>query len=308
MAVLRPNFGGEKDYSGTDTLEFGFSGASSADFWTSAMVFDFYNATGENSTFSPIYIKMNTTFETTQAQSIDAVSGIYGQPYESGSGLIDKLGSTIGSTLQAVARQAIGGAGAVTGFLASGGQTGRQQIEFLSREVFNSFQQMIYQGPNFRQFSPSFVMRPTSEVEAESMREIIARLKIASSPRMGTLGVALGGITDDEEKLQQGTLRSTAGGEVVSDAALAFTFGYPDMCKISIVLVKGKAETTVKVFQSDFCMIQSVAATYGSQNKLSFFNGKAYPTEVNLQLQLREMVLQTRGNAVREFKGGLSVI
>ena len=41
---------------------------------------------------------------------------------------------------------------------------------------------------------------------------------------------------------------------------------------------------------------------------ISFFNGRAYPTEVSLQLQLREAVLQTRGNAAREYLSGMSVL
>lgn len=307
MAVFRPQFGNENDYTGNKVLEFGFKG-SNADFWAPVMIFRFYDPRGNPSKYQPIYIRMTSSFESSLIQGIDVATGIYSQPYATGGGLVDKIGTTFSGTIQAITKQILGGVSSVGGFVASGGTTGRQQIEFLSREVFNSFQQLIYQGPNFRQFSPAFTMRPVSSTEAESMNEIISRFKIASSPPIGTLGVSTGEVTTvNDQEVQTGTLRVTPTGEYV-EGDLAFTFGYPEMCKFSIALVKGKADDNVKVFESDFCMIQSVAVTYGAQNKLTFFNGQAYPTDVNLQLQLREAVLQTRSNAVREFNGGLSIV
>ena len=310
MSVFKPNFSNQSAYNGSQVLYFGFDGPYE-NYWTPAMVFSFYDPRGQSisSTYANIYIRMTGAFETSSVQNYDQVAGIFGNPSAT-PGTLGTTGQALQGSIQSIVNQVISGAASTAGFLASGGSTGRQQIEFLTREVFNSFQQLIYQGPGFRQFSPAFNMRPISEDQAETMREIIARLKIASSPDAGITTVAIDAPTGDEENLQfSGTLGTSTTGSGSAFNGTAFTFGYPHMCKIEVGLIKASRDLQlVRVFQSDYCMIQSVAATYGSQNKMSFFNGKAYPTEVSLQLQLREAVLQTRGNATREYLGGLSVL
>lgn len=307
MAVFRPNFSNQNNYVGTKVLHFGFDGPY-ANYWTPAMVFSFYDPRGNSasSKYANIYIRMSGSFETQSVQQYEQASNIFSQPSAT-PGALTAGGAVAKGTIQGIVNQLVTGAAGTMGFLASGGQSGRQQIEFLTREVFNSFQQLIYQGPNFRQFSPSFQMRPTSHQQAEIMREIIARLKIASAPESGTLQAKItpSGENDDikfEGELSTGTSQGVIEG-------VPFTFGYPHMCKIEVGLIKASNDLAlVRVFKSDFCMIQTVAATYGSQNKLTFFAGAAYPTEVNLQVQLREAVLQTRGNAVNEFNGGLTIL
>lgn len=307
MAVFKPNFDNQNAYVGTKTLHFGFDGPY-ADYWTPAMVFSFYDPRGNSasSKYANIYIRMSGTFETQSLQGYDVATNIFSQP-SAQAGAASTILQGAKGTIQGIVNQVVTGAAGTMGFLGSGGQSGRQQIEFLTREVFNTFQQLIYQGPNFRQFSPSFQMRPTSQSQAEIMREIIARLKIASSPESGTLQASIDAPNGEGDNVTfEG--RFTQGQTQGFIEGVPFTFGYPHMCKIEVGLIKAKDFDLVRVFQSDYCMIQSIATTYGSQNKLTFFAGVAYPTEVNLQVQLREAVLQTRGNAVREFNGGLTVI
>lgn len=265
---------------------------------------------------------MTSSFETALSNPFQETEGIFGSP----SNMDTVLGAlkTIGvSGLEALTKQLINASGALGGYLASAGQTGKAQIEFLKREMFNNFQQLIYKGPQFRRFSPSFTMRPTSLAEAKAMKDIISTFKIASSPKSGSLeGDAstpiLGSVTQaqrDNELGQLGINTDTqSNGEtdereistidfsnILGDAK--FTFGYPDMCSFEIMLLQGNDDITT-VFRSKICVIENVAVTYGSQNKLTFFEdsgeGAYYPTDVTLQLQLKEAVLQTENDAQDE--------
>ncbi len=86
-----------------------------------------------------------------------------------------------------------------------------------------------------------------------------------------------------------------------------FSFGYPDMCRFEIVLQKGAygGGTTdtflTQVFSSEYCVIENVQVDYGGQNKMVFFSpegatgGKYYPSEVTLNISLRETSLPTDG-------------
>jgi hypothetical protein len=99
--------------------------------------------------------------------------------------------------------------------------------------------------------------------------------------------------------------------EAALDAILAATpnvlvFGYPDMVKFELVLVKNTTETSVgsitKLFESDFCMIESVSVDYGGQNKMTFFgDGKPYPTDVNFTVSLQEANLITAYKATQQY-------
>ena len=79
------------------------------------------------------------------------------------------------------------------------------------------------------------------------------------------------------------------------------------MCKFQILLYQGprglgagpgtSGVELKTLFESEVCMIESVAVDYGSQNKMAFFDTqdgeKYYPTDVNLSIALREAVLPT---------------
>lgn len=71
------------------------------------------------------------------------------------------------------------------------------------------------------------------------------------------------------------------------------TFGYPDTCTFELALVQGSSAEFTTVFKSDACVIENVVTDYGSSNKMTFFQGDYYPTEVTLTLNLKELVFQT---------------
>jgi hypothetical protein len=210
--------------------------------------------------------------------------------------------------------------GAGGGFIASAGQSGKSQIEFLTRKVFNSFQQLIYQGPKFRAFQLPFNMKPTSYEEAKTMRDIIQTFRIASSPRGQGSNTPLNAVLDKsaediealakankdkspEEEIVAFDLANAA--ELLGDNGLSpapLTFGYPDMCKLELILYHNDKKEITKLFESDFCMIENVGLDYGASNKMVFLapptptgGGKAdyFPTEVNMTIALRESVLVT---------------
>jgi len=266
------------------------------------MQFNFYGSLGEPRDKSTIYIRMNGSFDTALSNPYQETQGIFGTPGGTESAL-NAISSVKSSFVEALTKQLIGGVGNVAGYVASAGATGKQQVEFLTRQMFNTFQQLIYQGPNFRQFTPAFTMRPTTQKEAEAMIDIIKRFKYASSPKRGDLtpttnqNAVNSGQTDNTSEapaIISGSNLSTA------TAGAPFTFGYPDMCTMDLKLFEGKDIATL--FSSKLCVITNVAVTYGSQNKMVFFEGTTpYPSEVTLNLTLREAVLQT-ANDVTEDK------
>jgi hypothetical protein len=149
--------------------------------------FVFFDATGDESRSKArsIYIRLSGAFNTQLSNDYQEATGIFGsvkagQDIGGITGLIGSLFDTGGTALQSSIIKSLG-AGA--GFVSSAGQSGKSQIEFLTRKVFNSFQQLIYQGPKFRAFQLPFNMKPTSYDEAKTMRDIIQTFRIASSPR-----------------------------------------------------------------------------------------------------------------------------
>lgn len=322
MAVFTPNF---SDVSYSDlggTIVFGYENSSHSDYVVPMAKFTFKNSQGENKdNMGPVYIRMTNSFDTVLSNRFQETEGIFGQP-----GNIENVGEALGtiggSALEALKKQFVGGAGALAGFAASAGVSGVSQIEFLTRQMFNNFQQLIYKGPSFRPFNLAFNMRPTSYVDAQNMKDIISRFKIASSPKGGlgadtalsydtrtfttaedeSTGGAIG--TKSESIAEQSTVEKLLDiGSGDGSATTSFTFGYPDMCEFEILLYADNELSTV--FQSKICVIENIAVTYGSQNKLTFFDspdGSSYfPTDVVLTLSLREAVLQTQSDAVAEY-------
>lgn len=321
--AFRPNFVDTTPptFSDSNILTFGVFDSHS-DYNTPVMRFSFKDATGNREQFKPIYIRMTSSFETVLANPYQEQEGIFGSPVASTEALTtftEILKTAGGSGIEAVKKQVLAGIGATGGFIASAGASGISQTEFLTRQFFNNFQQLIYKGPQFRRFSPSFTMRPTSYDEATRMKNIISLFRIASSPRTG-IAKGLGGVENageivaDTEKLfnSEGApdiayFNPTNSNDISGGSE--FTFGYPDTCDIEIFMLKGGVPNSIAnpIFKSQLCVIESVNVTYGSQNKMTFFKpdamdpaGQYFPTEVVLQLQLRELVLISANEAIDE--------
>jgi hypothetical protein len=290
--------------------------------------FKFFDPTGtESTTARPIYIRLGGAFSTQLSNSYQEATGIFGSVTPGSNrdaasiGNITRLiGSMFDSGGTALQSSIIKSLGAGGGFIASAGQSGKSQIEFLTRKVFNSFQQLIYQGPKFRAFQLPFNMKPTSYEEAKTMRDIIQTFRIASSPRGQGSNTPLNAVHDKsaediealakankdkspEEQINAFDLADAA--ELLGDNGLSpapLTFGYPDMCKLELILYHNDKKEITVLFQSDFCMIENVGLDYGASNKMVFLapptptgGGKAdyFPSEVNMTIALRESVLVT---------------
>ncbi len=292
-----------------------------------------------------IYVRMPGQFSTAMTQGWAPATGIMGNPNNPNSIFEGEAGKVLGkfgdSFITGIQKQIVAAAAGATGYASSAGQSGKSQVEFLQRKMLNTFQQLIYQGPTFRRFQLPFNMRPSSSEEAERMRQIIASFRIASAPTTG--GKLIGdviterntefipdapdilperaeGTTDAEYELVLKDWVSkqyplTSDDEAALDQVLAATpsvlaFGYPDMCKFELVLVQNTTEKSsggiTKLFESDFCMIESVSVDYGGQNKMTFFGSvggtdKYYPTDVNFTISLQEANLVTASKATRQY-------
>ena len=334
---------GTVTYPGADILIFGSDFAHS-EYVIPMARFKFYTATGEQSTTArPIYIRLGGTFNTQLTNSYQKSTGIFGN-VEKGkdigtiTGFIGSMFDSGGTALQSSIIKSLG-AGA--GFVASAGQSGKSQIEFLTRKVFNSFQQLIYQGPEFRAFQLPFNMKPTSYDEAKTMRDIIQTFRIASSPRASgdtklTEGKSASEIEEfakankdksPEEVATPFTLEAATGVFGEGDNRTPLTFGYPDMCKFELILYRDDPEARQRdenddikaitvLFRSDFCMIGNIAIDYGASNKMVFLapptptgGGKAdyFPSEVNMTIALTESVLVTAEYASAQGPSGSGI-
>jgi hypothetical protein len=306
--------------------------------------FKFYDATGADSNAPSIYIRLGGTFSTQLSNSYQEATGIFGsiEPGQTSNATLkdmsDLLGRVKGSGLEAIQKGLMNALGAGVGFIASAGQSGKNQTEFLTRKLFNSFQQLIYQGPRFRSFQLPFNMKPTSYEEATTMRDIIHTFRVASSPRgnlndsltpidpdaliNSTLSVAeqeeINALPEAEKQMRLTELtleqfNENEGTSIVEASKAPLTFGYPDMCELELILYKknGTAEQSeiISLFQSDFCMIENVGLDYGAQNKMVFLSnptsaaaGEYFASEVNMTIALRESVLITADYASAEHK------
>lgn len=235
--------------------------------------FKFFDATGKESDAPSIYIRLGGTFNTQLSNGYQETSGIFGGVTpgglgEGGLGQFTKLlGQVKGSALEAIQKGLANALGAGVGYIASAGQSGKPQIEFLTRKLFNSFQQLIYQGPRFRAFQLPFNMKPTSYKEAKIMRDIIHTFRVASSPRSNlgdTLqsddeavlaGSAISGseaerianelkdLPEEEQRIRLTEMALEAfnndtGSQIESQSNAPLTFGYPDMVQLEFILYK----------------------------------------------------------------------
>lgn len=306
MAVFTPNLAegtGTLNLGNEAILQFGIDNSAHDEFDTPVAAFTFYTADGNATSYPTVYIRMTSSFETAISNSFRTEQGIFGQPGPGNTkSITDAIGTLGGSFMEGLIKQVMGGAGAAGGFIASAGASGKAQVEFLRRQMFNNFSQLIYNGPDFRRFPFNFNFRPTSQKDAEHMLSIIKLFKYASSPRT-TSDIELSG-QDYEIKTNDEGVESISQREFNLDRSFLsdsfFLFGYPDMCKFDIMYITGDIEKDLSqetVFSSKLCVIENVSATYGAQNKMSFIPSEDgatyYPSEVNFQLQLKEAILST---------------
>jgi hypothetical protein len=270
-------------YPSASNLIFG-SDYGNQDFVVPMAKFSFYDTKGvplSGSSAPTIYVRLGGTFNSTLTNGYQEAQGIMGSP--TGTSIFDgEAGKALGrigsSFIEGIQRQIVQGVAGATGYVASAGQSGKTQVEFLQRVMLNNFQQLIYQGPTFRRFQLPFIMKPHSQPEAETMLSIISSFRVASSPRTGTTRTidstidSLGRRADpdnllksgdeeppDETKFEGGkdnlefqqklreflnrvsVLTDTdeaAADTIVQNSGQVFTFGYPDMCKFELILHK----------------------------------------------------------------------
>jgi len=321
FTTIRDNF----DYPAKDTeLIFGSDYAHS-EYVIPMARFKFFDATGAESSAPTIYIRLGGTFNTQLSNGYQETTGIFGSVtpgaetgVEGGlAGFTKILGQVKGSALEAIQKGLANALGAGVGYIASAGQSGKPQLEFLTRKLFNSFQQLIYQGPRFRAFQLPFNMKPTSFQEAKIMRDIIHTFRVASSPRGNTEDTLTGddentlansGISQEEfdrinalpeeekrialTELGLDAFNNETGTEIAEASNAPLTFGYPDMVQLEFILYKkgisdvnvGEdtyTDTITMLFQSEYCMIENVGLDYGAQNKMVFLSSPESAGDAN---------------------------
>ena len=182
---------GVATYPSSDGLVFG-SDYGNQDFVVPMAKFTFFDTKGVllSGISAPIiYVRLGGTFNTQLSNGYQEAQGIMGNP--TGTSIFDgEMGQALGrlgsSFIEGLQKQIVQGVAGATGYVASAGQSGKTQVEFLQRIMLNNFQQLIYQGPTFRRFQLPFIMKPHSQTEAETMLAIISSFRVASSPRTGT--------------------------------------------------------------------------------------------------------------------------
>ena len=301
---------------------------SHKDFVTPMARFEFFDAfASEKSSAAIVFIRMGGTFNTTLSNGYSESQNIFGTPDANPNESVFKgLKTTGNATLEALLKQVKFAAAGAAGFIQSAGLGGKSQYEFLTKRFLNNFQQLIYQGPTFRRFTLPFTMRPTSLKEAENMMNIVNTFRFASSPKGGGIsditGFDGGDTTVDDlseksaeqiaqikadSKIQASQAGALVGGNVIGGGfESAFSLGYPDTCKFTLLLQKNATgdSSLTELFASEFCVIENVSVDYGSQNKMVFFssgaNKKYYPSEVTVTINLRETSLVTTGTLDNE--------
>lgn len=321
-------------------IRFGLESAQN-DYVVPLVRFTFYDPFGYKRTNpTEVSIRMGGAFNSTITNSYSPVSGIFGKPSQTGAGgivedlkgMFNKLSESAIGSLQLQILQAIAG---TTGFLASAGLSAKQQIEFLNRKMLNNYNQLIYQGPNYRRFQLPFNMKASSKQESIYAQEIIQVFRTVSSPKTGNdaqvavatpeeaAGIDLNEISgnyplgpeavlndpkasEEAKKAAQEALQQVQnytvgnqrrGSYELAKASDVFTFGYPDMCRFDIILMNLKNKTVLDVlFKSDYCVIDAVSVDYGSGNKMSFYTDYR-PTDINMSLSLQEINFHTAGQA-----------
>ena len=309
---------GDFSYPKRGIIKFG-SDFGSQDFVVPMAKFTFFDAKGVplGSNAPVIYIRLGGTFNTTLSNGYQDATGIMGDPGGTSifaSDTAKAIGRLGGSFIEGIQKQIVQGVAGATGYVASAGQSGKAQVEFLQRVMLNNFQQLIYQGPRFRAFQLPFNMKPHDKTEAETMLDIISSFRVASSPRAGEAGTIadtisdLGGLKDtdrllnsteekpdpadtgkyakgEEDPLYQQALQNYNNRQAIlndTEQGAAATivansgqvFTFGYPDMCKFELVLYKANELTTIFKSEFCMIETVAVDYGAQNKMTFFDNK----------------------------------
>jgi len=298
---------------------------SHKDFVTPMARFEFFDAfASTKSSAAIVFIRMGGTFQTTLSNGYSESQNIFGTPDANPTDSIwSSLKTTGNATAESILKQIKFAASGAQGFIQSAGLGGKSQYEFITKRFLNNFQQLIYQGPTFRRFTLPFTMRPTSLSEAEKMMDIVNTFRFASSPKGGQTGDTFeggDGVGDlsektpeqiakakEDAKISGGDIAGLVGGGGIGGALdSAFSFGYPDTCKFTLLLQKNATGDTAltELFTSEYCVIENVSVDYGSQNKMVFFSSgggnKYYPSEVTVTINLRETSLPTTGTLGNE--------
>lgn len=206
--------------------------------------------------------------------------------------MVAKMGLSAAEAFQTAIARALG---QVQGFVASGGMNNISQFEFAQRSAINPFSQMLYKGPQHRNYQIPLMMKPRSKTEADNIKKIIHTFKVASSPSVPNVNgtISIPGIVKPIE---------TGVGE-----GSTFTFGYPHLTQFNIVFksVENGVQKETKIFRSKPCVINSVAVDYGGQ-KLNFFED-GNVTETQLTIQLTEITPRTLGDAGSEARSNFTI-
>lgn len=169
----------------------------------------------------------------------------------------------------------------VQGFIGSAGMNNIAQYEFSNRTAVNPFAQMLYKGPQYRRYQIPVIMKSKNATESKNIQKIISTFRVASSPSVPSTSGILEGV---DLNIGQGS---------------TFTFGYPHLTAFDIVFT-APGKTSVKLFRSKPCAIESVTVDYGGQKLVFFEDGM--PTEINFTLQLTEILPRTLGDARTDAK------
>lgn len=288
-----------------DEYRFGVpsSAAGNIGFSVPIINFNFKSPFGNEIPGAPkLFIRAPNGLNLTQLSNYQAAGPIFGGG-GGGDGSTTNVGSntifgaTFSNLAQSVATQLKGALDNLQGYIQSVGQSGRDQAEFSTRSVINPFQQLLYKGPTFKQYSLPFTFRPKKIDEARAMMAIISAFKIASSPKIQKGSYA--DIDVGEGLFQEVT--NNALSALAGDVALSF--GYPDLVEFEIQMFKNGISQSVSntevvtLYKSLPCAIQSVSTDYGQQ-KMAFFipesgSDEYYPTEVTMTLSLQEIAFRS---------------
>lgn len=296
-------------YPVSGTIFFGADYAHS-EFVVPMARFEFYDQYGSSRAAGApiIYMRMNGQFQTGLSNQYNETANIFGNPSGDDKDVFNVPTALLKGGISALYKQVGAAASSAAGYMASAGANGKAQYEFLTRKVLNTFQQLVYQGPTFRRYTLPFTMKPTSLEEAQAMINIIKTFRIASvakgnnfEDKIDTAKRAASGAgtpAEDKDVIDAGLLQGVAD----ALAATSITFTYPDMCSFEILVTQNKIDglNVTSLFESEFCVIESVNIDYGSQNKMLFFESLTtatsgepiyYPAEVTLTISLKETTL-----------------
>tara|TARA_E500000318_G_scaffold4934_2_gene5050 strand:- start:25012 stop:26055 length:1044 start_codon:yes stop_codon:yes gene_type:complete len=246
--------------------------------------------------------------------------------------LIGGIGQTVTSSIVRTVLDALVG---TAGFATSAGGAGISQVEFLLRQTFNQFQQLIYKGPTHRVFQLPFSMKPSSPQEAEDVRDIVLAFRMASSPSISDFDMGKesrpmfdreadsgemqrvideGGELSQQQQLQISVENDQGIADSARDLGLIgpepFLFNYPDMTQFALDLYVPSSDRLIRLFESEFCVMTAMNVDYG-ESKLNFFkesNGKYYPTETTLSLSLTEHIHYFKETAIRSHDKGYTIL